>query len=907
MKTYRIFLASSAELVTDRQAFEVFLARLNDEFLQRHVHFELYVWERESEAVFNSRKQDQYNQNLAGCDLFVLLFWSKVGLYTNEEFDVALNRFRTTARPLIFTYHKTTAPNRHIPDADRQSRETFERKVLHEVGHFTGSYNLPGELTTGFRTELDKLFANGTLEYGQKAECLSAGQPAVPAGFIGRENELQAIRQKMEQGGTLMLINSEGGIGKTSIAARYWNDYLYQYRYNAWLFCDNGIVDEIKKLAPKLHVDLTQIPESQHVYFLRTALQNLPKDCLLVLDNANNDAHIDAFRQAFEGLHWHILITSRCQGVLPIGQEYPIAHLPPPLAKELFSTYYREESPAFHELLDQLLHAVGYNTLLIELFAKNMTELAAFGETLADFLEQLKQGGLFLGERSFTIKTAYTVHVHTSAATTDDILNVLYDLTKLAEADRYWLVNMALLPASNYPLTFLLRLFEPEDSFQFGKQLKNLARKGWLISDTKNYRMSPVVQELVLKKNSDQLGKDAHKLVERLNFLLDTEGFNGLIQNIPFIEGQQFVEIGKFVLDTLPVVPELSQCWLCNNVATYFYNLGLWDEARTYADKLYSLSIARKNRFYQAVSLFKTGRIEALKGDLERGTQFIGESNQLFALLLAEDPDNKSYLMCLVESHHSLASFNFLLYRRQVAVTHLKEIVRYDEQLVNDPMVAMAYSHLIELTFEKDPQQAEFYYTKTIELLDKLENIKNPSVHFLAGISYIYRDLGNFAKRKNEIDEALHFFELANQFLEKSNISSLPSLYGFYNIVLADLGELYLEQNRFDEALNCFERFHSKMRADYDLNSTNLAALIGLGESLEMLGSYYRKRGDYERAVAYYLEDLTLTKAFYDSYPALDDVFSGLIRAYERLISLYEEMGKHNEAEIYRKLLNAMQ
>ena len=522
MKTYKIFLASSAELAADRRAFEVFIGRENKRLKENNVFLHLEIWEDSGEALSQTRSQDEYNRLLLDCDLFVMLYWTKVGKYTNEEFDLARAQFLSAGQPLkIYTYCKTIAPPASPSPADTDSLRVFGGK-LHGISHFPIHYDSPEGLQLHFGTRLKDLFADGTLPYGDMAKCLSAGQPAVPEGFIGREDELTLIRRKMEAGGTLMLINSEGGMGKTSIAAKYWADHLYQYTHNAWLFCENGIVEELKKLAPALGLDLAQLPESQHVAALRMAMQNLPPDCLLVLDNANTPEDIRAFRQGFSGLHWHVLITSRCQQVLEKQQELAITHLPPHLAKALFTSHYTEQTPDFDALLDRLLVAIGYNTLLIELFAKNMAELAATGETMRTFLTRVEET-LFLRDWSFAVITPYTTHVQKEAATTDAIIDALYDLNQLAEAERFRLVNMALLPAESHLLTVLIDLFAPDDKMGLRNQLAGLAQKGWLTTDTQSYRLSPVVQKLVLAKNKASLWADGKALVERLTAVLKLE------------------------------------------------------------------------------------------------------------------------------------------------------------------------------------------------------------------------------------------------------------------------------------------------------------------------------------------------------------------------------------------------
>lgn len=94
MKTIKLFLASSAELKADRQAFEGFINRKNKDWVARGVFLELVIWEDFLDAVSQTRLQDEYNQAIRDCDLFLMLFWTKVGRYTQEEFETAFGRFQ---------------------------------------------------------------------------------------------------------------------------------------------------------------------------------------------------------------------------------------------------------------------------------------------------------------------------------------------------------------------------------------------------------------------------------------------------------------------------------------------------------------------------------------------------------------------------------------------------------------------------------------------------------------------------------------------------------------------------------------------------------------------------------------------------------------------------------------------
>ncbi len=91
MQKIKLFLASSSELENDRKEFEIFINRKNKEWVAQEVFLELVVWEDFLDAVSKTRLQEEYNQAIKGCELFVMLFFTKVGQYTEEEFYSVFN------------------------------------------------------------------------------------------------------------------------------------------------------------------------------------------------------------------------------------------------------------------------------------------------------------------------------------------------------------------------------------------------------------------------------------------------------------------------------------------------------------------------------------------------------------------------------------------------------------------------------------------------------------------------------------------------------------------------------------------------------------------------------------------------------------------------------------------------
>lgn len=155
-QTVKIFLASSAELKADREQFEQFIGRKNKTLNEKGQFLKLEIWEDFIDAMSQTRLQEEYNKAVRDCDIFVMLFATKVGRYTREEFETAFGQFQEFGKPRIYTYFKT-APVKliDIPDDDLLSLMAF-KKTLKELGHFLTAYEDGNDLINHFTGQLDK-------------------------------------------------------------------------------------------------------------------------------------------------------------------------------------------------------------------------------------------------------------------------------------------------------------------------------------------------------------------------------------------------------------------------------------------------------------------------------------------------------------------------------------------------------------------------------------------------------------------------------------------------------------------------------------------------------------------------------------------------------------------------------
>ncbi len=178
MENVRIFIASSAELIQDRRAFREFLSIENDRLHKQGVYLELVQWENFLDAVSQENKQADYNMELKKSAIVICLFYTKAGKYTQEEFDTALQQFKATGAPIIYTYFKEPENTGGPDDASTnaasadpvavQQRLDLDhfKKRLAGLGHFYSRYKNIDDLKYQFLKQLDILSDKGIVKMG---------------------------------------------------------------------------------------------------------------------------------------------------------------------------------------------------------------------------------------------------------------------------------------------------------------------------------------------------------------------------------------------------------------------------------------------------------------------------------------------------------------------------------------------------------------------------------------------------------------------------------------------------------------------------------------------------------------------------------------------------------------------
>lgn len=169
IRILNLFLASSNELAHEREKIEIALSRKNDVLRKQGFSIDLLIWEDGKHIGKSLRSQDNYNLEIAQCHVFAMLFYSKVGKYSLEEFELAKSLFDTEAMPRICIFQKHIGMPISQTEADAKSRFEF-LKQLNELEHFPTLFDNTDKLVNELEDIIDKLLQDESFVERLKVE-----------------------------------------------------------------------------------------------------------------------------------------------------------------------------------------------------------------------------------------------------------------------------------------------------------------------------------------------------------------------------------------------------------------------------------------------------------------------------------------------------------------------------------------------------------------------------------------------------------------------------------------------------------------------------------------------------------------------------------------------------------------
>ena len=157
MTTYRkitIFLASSEELINDRNSFSDLIRSLDNIYEDRGIRIKLQKWEDFFAYCTGNRTQDEYNQVLSASDMCICLFHKRAGQYTVEEFHHAIAEYqRTGDHPKTYVYARALVEG----EVEEEELKQFKDELFKQMGHYWCNYATEDSMKLHFVMQFERL------------------------------------------------------------------------------------------------------------------------------------------------------------------------------------------------------------------------------------------------------------------------------------------------------------------------------------------------------------------------------------------------------------------------------------------------------------------------------------------------------------------------------------------------------------------------------------------------------------------------------------------------------------------------------------------------------------------------------------------------------------------------------
>lgn len=353
------------------------------------------------------------------------------------------------------------------------------------------------------------------------------GETPSKQALIGRTVLIKNLRDELERkenSHCRLLLNAEGGIGKTAVAANFYHQYFTDYQHLIWLFVVDDFDSFIVNFADNLKIPTTHKTSKILTQEVVTLINDtLKQPILLVLDNMNQPELLVRLQNELLSKinQAHILITSRCNNVKEYTA-YEIPLLDKEDAKKVFIQYYDENlyDESHDETLYQIFEAIDYNTQVIEVLAKNLLNFNNpfnLHYEVNDLLLDLQNNGVLQLSKSDAVATKKYAKAKPAA-----IFKAMFNINELIEQEKQLLQLFAFLPSVNIPYEHLKDILPNIENLD--KNLLNLSEKGWLkyFENEKAFKCNHVIQEVCLdnaRQKNEFLNTFLDSIYDKLYFL----------------------------------------------------------------------------------------------------------------------------------------------------------------------------------------------------------------------------------------------------------------------------------------------------------------------------------------------------------------------------------------------------
>ncbi len=697
----------------------------------------------------------------------------------------------------------------------------------------------------------------------QRTKRLTLIPPIDNRDVIGRADDLATLRQRLQDSHKVLLMNGIGGIGKTTLAKLYLNNYAEEYEHLLWLEQTEDLIQTITTntaLLRSLNLEqLTGLSPQEMFQQVMLSLQNFNEGLnLLVIDNVTHT--LQPYKDSLpHGPHWNVLLTSREQ-VSSSFELLELGTLEPAAALELFRRHCHK--PQDEATLLTFLAQLQYHTLSIELFAKILDshwQLDSVAE-LSDYLRhnQIDEDILQTVIELEHAKGETQLYRHLLRA---------FDLSGLSTHPELILIlqRMAALPpsAEGYAVKDLVEWFGVDNEANFFvKNLHELFKLGLLSqSMEKAFSLNRMIALLVVKKYTI----DFETLKPLIETLADKLSFDEAQDN-PIMQ-LQWIPYGYSLLNFLDDLDWDEKSSLLNDLALAIKFSGDYDTARELLEKALAIDEIRLGGDHSdTITMFIN--LASVLHDLG---DYLNEQ-QLLERALATNikhfgPGHKGE----ANIYSTMGSLSRELGQFEKAQVLLEKAVNLHEKYFGDdhPYTTECYSRLALVLRELgDFKNSKILLEKSLNSEEKHFGNDHPRMIWrYSNLALLHNDFGDPKAAATLLEKSVY---LSEKYLGPYHPYTLRSCL---NLALA-----LLELGESTEAYKMLEKVVPLVENHYGLSHPETAnAYANLGDVHMDLGNYLKAKVLMEKAVS--IDE----KNFGSDHPTTAKSYSGLAKVHLKL------------------------
>ena len=742
-RVIKIFLASSiTEFRIERMEIENFIRNVSDKFEEHYdIKIKPVLCENLDDAYTVARKQEEYNEKIRESEFCFFLFFTKVGQYTREEFEVARKRFEETGKPKIYTYFKIIKD-----ETVEESLGAFMEELDKTFGHYYGQFEHIDTVKLRMLLNL-KLQEMDFIEIkAEGGKCVVDGVPVMPLDnvveFVNNK-QLAAMQKELKE-----------------VEEEYYR-LKPQYANGG---CDNEFYSKYSKIASRRQALIDEIEELQGLIFkmsLRMSTDEVRGEitarqkeayrlfelgdyegCMTVLDSNEID---DEFERE-EKLDAERRVARRRKYIREYKTKIEILSV-----MSGYADRFREITECYEKIVPYALTEKIELDVVYE-YTWFLYEQNKDSEKTVKLLERLETIYTELGNTEAKISWIYGV------------LALIYSRNpnefKKAEKYHYQVIEIREKKTTENPELF--NIIELVDSYNnaavfFCEQGKRQEAKKYYLKVIKMY-------EQLASKNPDGFNPNLASVYDNMGVLCSRWNDSPQRTEEYFLKAIAIRE--KLVAENPDRFnPDLARSY--NNAGLFYSHQGQRQKAEEYylkAIRIYdSLAARNPERFNPDLAgiCHNFGAYYRQCGQLKIAEGYYAKAIAIREKLVVENPDR--FYPDLAGSYNSAGLLYFGLGQVGKAEKYyLKAILIYEsiveegvERFISD--LAMSYNNVGNFYADQgQPQKAEEYYLKAIAIRETL--VLKDSQCFYPALAESYFDAGLFYAGQGQIKTAEEYY-----------------------------------------------------------------------------------------------------------------------------------------------------